>query len=85
MNCCPALEDAQIVRSWAGCLDLCQDGVPVLGFVDEVPGLVVACAFSGHGFGIGPAVGEQMAMLICEGKTSVDISGLQYGRFKAKI
>lgn len=81
----PALEDAKIVRTWAGYLDICQDGVPVLGFVDEVPGLVVACAFSGHGFGIAPAVGEQLAMLIDEGKTAVDISGLRYGRFKAKI
>ena len=81
----PALEDAKIVRTWAGYLDICQDGVPVLGFVDEVPGLVVACAFSGHGFGIAPAVGEQLAMLITEGKVTVDISGLQYGRFKAKI
>ena len=81
----PALENAKIVRTWAGYLDICQDGVPVLGFVDEVPGLVVACAFSGHGFGIAPAVGEQLARLIIDGKTTVDISGLRYGRFKAKI
>lgn len=81
----PELEDAKIIRTWAGYIDICQDGVPVLGFVDEVPGLVVACAFTGHGFGIAPAVGEQMAMLIIDGKTTVDISGLKYGRFKAKI
>ena len=81
----PALENAKIVRTWAGYLDICQDGVPVLGFVDEVPGLVVACAFSGHGFGIAPAVGEQLARLIIDGKTTVDISRLRYGRFKAKI
>ncbi len=81
----PELEDAKIVRTWAGYIDICQDGVPVLGFVDDVPGLVVACAFSGHGFGIAPAVGEQMARLITDGRTTVDISGLRYGRFKAKI
>lgn len=81
----PDLADANIVRTWAGYIDMCQDGVPVLGLVDEAPGLVVACAFTGHGFGIAPAVGEQMAMLITEGRTSVDISGLAYGRFKAKI
>ncbi len=81
----PDLADAKIVRTWAGYIDVCQDGVPVLGLVDEVPGLVVACAFTGHGFGIAPAVGEQIAMLIVEGKTTVDISGLRYDRFKAKI
>lgn len=81
----PELEDAKIVRTWAGYIDICKDGVPVLGFVDEVPGLVVACAFTGHGFGIAPAVGEQLAMLIDEGKTTIDISELRYDRFKAKI
>ena len=81
----PALANAKIVRTWAGYLDICQDGVPVLGFVNEVPGLVLACAFSGHGFGIAPAVGEQLSRLIIDGATTVDISGLRYGRFKAKI
>lgn len=81
----PDLQDAKIVRTWAGYIDICKDGVPVLGFVDEVPGLVVACAFTGHGFGIAPAVGEQLAMLIIDGKTTVDISKLRYDRFKAKI
>ncbi len=81
----PALENAKIVRTWAGYLDICQDGVPVLGMIDEVPGLVIACAFSGHGFGIAPAVGDQITKLMLDGKTTVDISGLAYGRFKAKI
>lgn len=81
----PDLKDAKIVRSWAGYIDVCQDGVPVLGMVEEVPGLVVACAFTGHGFGIAPAVGEQLAMLITTGRTLVDISKLRYDRFKAKI
>jgi len=81
----PDLADAKIVRTWAGYIDICQDGVPVLGFADEVPGLVIACAFTGHGFGIAPAVGEQLAKLIVEGKTDIDISALRYDRFKAKI
>lgn len=81
----PALEEAKIIRTWAGVLDICQDVVPVLGMTDEVPGLVIACAFSGHGFGIAPAVGEQIARLIIDGETTVDISPLAYDRFKAKI
>ncbi|SDB17862.1 NAD(P)/FAD-dependent oxidoreductase [Eubacterium oxidoreducens] len=81
----PELQDAKIVRTWAGYIDTCADGVPVLGMTDEVPGLVIACAFTGHGFGIAPAVGEQLAMLIIDGKTKVDISQLRYNRFKAKI
>lgn len=81
----PILADAKIVRTWAGWMDLCVDKVPVISAVEEVPGLVLACGFSGHGFGIAPAVGYQVAELIVDGKTSLDLSALRYDRFKAKI
>lgn len=81
----PILEDAKIVRTWAGWMDLCADKVPVISKVEEVPGLVLACGFSGHGFGIAPAVGEQLARLIVDGTTDVDLTPLRYDRFKAKI
>lgn len=81
----PNLEDAKIVRTWAGYMDHCADGVPVLGNVPEVPGLILAAGFSGHGFGIAPAVGEQLARLIVDGETTVDIQALRYDRFQAKI
>lgn len=38
----PDLADAKIVRTWAGWSDKSADGVPVLGNVEEVPGLVLA-------------------------------------------
>lgn len=81
----PDLANAKVVRTWAGWMDASADGVPALGKVDEIPGLYVACAFHGHGFGIAPAAGEQLAKLIVTGKTDVDISPLRYDRFKAKI
>ena len=56
----PKLANAKIVRTWAGFEDVCIDGGR-LGPVDEVPGLVVACAFTGHGFGISPIVGTLLA------------------------
>lgn len=81
----PDLADAKIVRTWAGWMDASADGVPALGRVDEIPGLYVACAFNGHGFGIAPAVGEQLAKLITTGTTDVDLYDLRYDRYKAKI
>lgn len=81
----PDLADAKIVRTWAGWMDASADGVPALGKVDEVPGLYVACAFNGHGFGIAPAVGEQLAKLMVTGTTDIDLYDLRYDRFKAKI
>ena len=81
----PELADAKIVRTWAGWSDRSADGVPVLGAVDEIPGLYAACAFTGHGFGISPAVGDQLAKLIRTGSTDVDLSPLRYDRFHAQI
>ena len=81
----PELADAKIVRTWAGWSDRSADGVPVLGAVDEIPGLYAACAFTGHGFGISPAVGDQLAKLIRTSSIDVDLSPLRYDRFHAKI
>lgn len=81
----PSLADAKIVRTWAGWMDACYDGVPVLGEVEEVPGLILECGFNGHGFGIAPGCTEQIAKLIVNGKTDIDITNLHYDRFKAKI
>lgn len=81
----PDLADAKIVRTWAGWMDFTADGVPILGYVPEVPGLVLECGFCGHGFGIAPGAASQIAELITTGTTAVDISALRYDRFKAKI
>lgn len=80
----PRLRNAKIVRTWAGWMDYMVDGVPVIDTVEEVPGLILACGFSGHGFGISPAVGAVLTDLV-EGKAPrADISGLKYDRFHAK-
>lgn len=81
----PDLANAKIVRTWGGWSDKSADGVAVVGAIDEVPGLYTSCGMSGHGFGIAPAVGHQLAQLIATGTTDVDLSTLRYDRFKAKI
>jgi sarcosine oxidase subunit beta len=81
----PVLADAKIVRTWAGWIDECADHVPVISNVDEVPGLTVACAFTGHGFGISPAVGQILTSLMTNETPMVNIDALRYDRFKAKI
>ena len=81
----PELSNAKIVRTWAGWSDKSADGVPVIDEIREIPGLYAACGFTGHGFGISPAVGSQLARLIVDGETDVDLTQLRYDRFKAKI
>ncbi|SHH72703.1 NAD(P)/FAD-dependent oxidoreductase [Clostridium grantii] len=81
----PCLQDAKIVRTWAGWIDDCADHVPVISYVEEVPGVILACGFSGHGFGISPTVGMLLSEMVVEKDTTLDISAFRYDRFKAKI
>lgn len=85
MNYFPVLGDAKIVRTWAGWIDDCADHIPVISHIEEVPGLIIGCAFSGHGFGISPIAGMLLAEMANGEETTLDISAFRYDRFKAKI
>lgn len=83
MGYIPLLRDAKIVRTWGGWIDMCHDGVPVISKVKEVPGMILACGFTGHGFGTAPAVGLMLAQMVLGEETVIDISALSYDRFHA--
>ncbi len=85
MKYIPKLADAKIVRTWAGYEDLSVDGVPVISTVEEVPGLIIACGFTGHGFGISPVVGQILSQLCADEPTMLNIDAFRYDRFKAVI
>ena len=77
----PILKQLKVVRAWSGWVDISLDGVPVIGAVEEVPGLLVAIASTGHGFGPGPAVGYTLAQLAMDQPSPVDITKLHFDRF----
>jgi sarcosine oxidase subunit beta len=78
----PTLEHAEIMRGYAGVYDVTPDWHPVLDRVPGIEGLYCAAGFSGHGFKLGPAVGEVVAEMIVEGTAkSVDITPLRWTRF----
>ncbi|MEX2648465.1 MAG: FAD-binding oxidoreductase [Alphaproteobacteria bacterium] len=77
----PDVGRVKVTRSWAGYIDVTPDMMPVLGPVDGVRGLVLATGFSGHGFMLGPAVGNVTAELIVKGRTTLDIQPFRLGRF----
>lgn len=85
MKYIPKLADAKIVRTWAGYEDVCADGIPVISEIDEVPGMILACGFTGHGFGISPIVGQLLAQMAAGEKTTLDMKEFRYDRFKAVI
>ena len=63
----PRLGGVKILRQWAGCYDLTPDRNPLVGDVDEVPGLYLASGFMGHGFMMAPVFGELYAEWLLEG------------------
>ena len=71
MGLCQGGTCTKIVRHWAGWLDISADQVPIIDKVNEIPGLFIACGFTGHGFGIGPGVGTIMSQLVIEEPTCV--------------
>lgn len=85
LNYFPNLGHLKIIRTWAGYIDDCVDHIPVISHIDEAEGLIVACGFSGHGFGISPTVGMLLSEMAMDQKTTLDISAFRYNRFKAKI
>ncbi len=63
----PALKDSTVTAAWAGYvgyLDSTPDGVPGIGEMDNLPGLVLAAGFSGHGFGIAPGADHLIAGIV---------------------
>ena len=77
----PLFRNATITQQWAGMIDVTPDAVPVISPIDDIPGLIVATGFSGHGFGIGPGAGRLAAELATGRPTIVDAEPFRYTRF----
>ncbi|WP_447751814.1 NAD(P)/FAD-dependent oxidoreductase [Pseudomonas nicosulfuronedens] len=77
----PALRDVKVVESWAGLIDVLPDGIPVLDAPPEVPGLLIATGFCGHGFAMGPIVGQLMSQWIAKGEPGMDLHAFRLRRF----
>ena len=77
----PALRDLPITSSWAGYIDSTPDGVPAIGELSQVPGLVLSAGYSGHGFGIGPGAGYLTAQIVAGDLPNYDPAGYSPARF----
>ncbi len=77
----PAVGAARVIRTWSGIEGYMDDDIPVMGPSARVAGLYYAFGFCGHGFALGPGVGDVMAELIATGRTTTPIGPFAVGRF----
>ena len=78
----PELKNCSIKSFWGGLIDLTPDALPVIDYVSECEGLIVASGFSGHGFGIAPAISGIISDLILKKKPRLPIDSFTLHRFQ---
>jgi len=76
----PQLEQARMVRSWAGLCDISPDYSPILG-VTEVEGFLLSAGWGTYGFKAAPIVGTTLADLVDTGRTPELIEPFRLERF----
>lgn len=81
----PALGRLNVIRTWSGIEGYMPDDRPIMGPSGRVSGLFYAFGFCGHGFQLGPGVGDVMAELIDTGATSTPIEPFQMARFATSV
>ena len=78
----PKLGQCSVRTFWGGLIDLTPDALPVVDKVQECDGLIVASGFSGHGFGIAPAIGGILADLTLKKPARLPIEPFSLYRFQ---
>jgi sarcosine oxidase subunit beta len=79
----PEAADIPIDRTqcWAGLYEMSPDRHVLLGPAPGIDNLFLTNGSSGHGVMHAPAIGQLIAEMIVEGKTSIDVRALRPARF----
>lgn len=78
----PSLADVGIASGWAGLYEVTPDHNGLIGEAPGVSRFLYATGFSGHGFLLGPAMGEVMSSLVAGEAPFVDVSAFDARRFE---
>jgi glycine/D-amino acid oxidase-like deaminating enzyme len=78
----PAWSSTRIERTWAGYIDGTPDGLPVISTVPGCSGLILATGFSGHGYGLAPAVGRAVSALALDNDCQFQLEPFHIERFR---
>ncbi|WDL98546.1 NAD(P)/FAD-dependent oxidoreductase [Alicyclobacillus sp. ALC3] len=77
----PDLARVHLLRAFSGLRPFTPDGLPIVGKVDEWPGLFIAAGHEGDGIALGPITGDVMAHLVCNLELPFDVAPFSLSRF----
>jgi sarcosine oxidase subunit beta len=78
----PGLSTLNVIRSFAGLRPYTPDGLPILGPVEGVDGLIMAAGHEGDGIALSPITGKLIAQFIVEGRTEIPLDPFRLERFR---
>ena len=79
----PRLANLRVRRTWRGLYPMTPDGAPLVGWSEEVRGYLMAVGLCGHGFMLGPGLGEVLDRVVRDDLTEDDraiLAGLSPNR-----
>jgi heterotetrameric sarcosine oxidase beta subunit len=78
----PRLRGANMLRAWAGVIDMSPDGAGLVGEVEERRGFFLDCGWGGEGYMVSVATGELGAAYINSGTLDQRLAPFHYKRFE---
>lgn len=79
----PYLRYVNVLRTFAGLRPYSTDGLPILGKVEGVKGLILATGHCGDGIALAPITGKIISEVIIKDKASIKIDKFTYSRFNS--
>ena len=77
----PALENFQVIRTFAGLRPFTPDGLPILGPVKSLDGFMMAAGHEGDGIALSPITGYLMSQILLGKQPDVDLDPFSPDRF----
>jgi len=74
----PRLRNLRVRRTWRGLYPMTPDGSPIVGWIRELEGYMLAVGMCGQGFMLGPGVGELIGRMVRGATTADDRETLTY-------
>ncbi|MDA1008259.1 MAG: FAD-dependent oxidoreductase [Planctomycetota bacterium] len=77
----PGVEMGAVTEEWAGYRPALPDGMPAVGAIDSIPGLLVGTGHAMLGMTLGPIAGRALSQLVIGEKPEIDLSLMRPDRF----